>query len=158
MQRFTFIVLLLAVSLSGCDFVQKINPFSKKADDSMEVYQRQQDSLKRVEALELQKQEAARQEQLRADSVRLAQEEAERARLAAEKYHIVVGSFKTPEYAESFRDKIAAQGHPSRILLTENDFHLVTIKSSGNFQSAVNEWTAVKDQGEHPEVWLYYQN
>lgn len=154
MQRFLFILLIVSLSLGSCDFVKKINPFSKEADNSMEVYQRQQDSLKRVEALKVQ-QDMARREQAQADSIRLMQQQQEAERERMERYHLIVGAFKTPDYARSFHNAITSQGHQSKILMSANDFHLVTISSTDNYRSAVNEWIAIRNQGEHQEVWLY---
>jgi cell division protein FtsN len=154
MQRFSLILLIVSLSLGSCDFVKKINPFSKEADNSMEIYQRQQDSLQRAEALRVQ-QESARLEQAQADSIRMVQQQKEAERLRMERYHLVVGAFKTPDYARTFHNEILSQGHPSKILMSENDFHLVTIKSTDNYRSAVNDWIAIRNQGEHQEVWLY---
>jgi cell division protein FtsN len=156
MQRFSIFLLIVSLSLSSCEFVNKINPFSKEPDNSMEVYQRQQDSLKRAEVLKVQR-DLERQEQARTDSIRLAQQqEAERTRM--ERYHLVVGAFKSPDYARSFHNSILSSGHPSKILMSANAFHLVTIKSTDNYRSAVDDWMAIRNQGEHQEVWLYIAN
>jgi cell division protein FtsN len=153
MQRFSIILLIVSLSLGSCDFVKKINPFSKETDNSMEVYQRQQDSIQRAEALKV-KQELER-EQAMADSIRLVQQQQEAERVRMERYHLIVGAFKTPDYARTFHNSILSQGHPSKILMSANDFHLVTIKSTDNYRAAVNDWIAIRNQGEHQEVWLY---
>jgi outer membrane murein-binding lipoprotein Lpp len=153
MQRFTLIILIVLL-LTGCDFVRKINPFSKKADYQLELYQRQQDSIRLAEEYRLQ-QEEARRAQERAESIRQAELEAMMA-AKVKPYHLVVGAFKTPAYAKSFHEKILAAGHESDIIMAENDFHLVTIKSTDDYRSAVNEWKAIR-KGEYFDVWLYVQ-
>jgi cell division protein FtsN len=151
MHRLIFIVIAITMLISGCDFVKKVNPFARKAD-TMELYQQRQDSIRRAELLRRQ-QEEARREQVRADSIRKARE-AEAERLSALRYHLIVGAFKTPAYADEFQKKMLAQGHDSRIIMSENNFHLVTIKSLDNYREAVNEWKDIRNQGEHL-VWLY---
>ena len=137
--------------VSGCDFVKKVNPFARKAD-TMEIYQQRQDSIRRAELLSRQ-QEEARREQERADSIRRAQEEAARLK-ALERYHLIVGAFKNPAYANDFHQKMLAEGHDSRIIMSKNNFHLVTIKSLSDYRTAVRDWRAIRGEGEHL-VWLY---
>jgi cell division protein FtsN len=153
MQKLIIIILTVVITISGCDLIDRINPFSGKADDSMEIYQRQQDSLRRAELLRVQREEAA-QRQAREDSERLAaQQLAEMARSVG-RYHLIVGAFKTPAYAREFHEKMLSQGHESRIITSENNFHLVTIKSHDDYRTAVSEWRSIRNQGEHL-VWLY---
>jgi cell division protein FtsN len=152
MQRFT-VILLVVFLLTGCDFVRKINPFSKKADQ-LELYQKQQDSIRLAEEYRLQ-QEETRLAQARADSIRQAELDAIMA-AKVKPYHLVVGAFKTPAYAKSFHEKILSEGHQSEIIIAENDFHLVTIRSTDDYRAAVNEWNAIR-RGEYFDVWLYVQ-
>jgi cell division protein FtsN len=151
MRKFIIILLTVTLILGGCDFVKKVNPFASKVD-TMELYLQRQDSIRRAELL-MRQQEEARREQARADSIQRVRE-AEAERLRAQKYHLIVGAFKTPAYADDFHKKMIAEGHDSRIILAENNFHLVTIKSLDNYRTAVNEWRDLRNQGEHL-VWLY---
>ncbi len=154
MHKLLIIVFAFSLLTGGCDFVKKVNPFTTRVD-TMDQYRQRQDSIRRAEMLRSQ-QEEARLEQARADSIRKARSEAERLR-TMERYHLIVGAFKTPAYAEDFRQKILAQGNDSRIIMSDNNFHLVTIKSLGNYREAVNEWKVIRDQGEHL-VWLYIKD
>ncbi len=151
MRKFTIILLAVTLTLGGCDFVKKVNPFASKVD-TMELYLHRQDSIRRAELLRRQ-QEDARLEQARADSIQKIRE-AETERLRAQKYHLIVGAFKTPAYADDFHKKMLAEGYDSRIIMAENNFHLVTIKSLDNYRTAVNEWREIRSGGEHL-VWLY---
>ncbi len=155
MQKLTTTILVITLLMSGCDFVRSINPFSKK-EDPLEAFQQREDSIRRAEMLQRQ-QEEARLQEARADSLRKAQEaEAERLK-AMNRYHLIVGAFKTPAYAEDFHKKILAEGHDSKIIMSENNFHLVTIKSLDNYRDAVNDWRTIRNQGEHL-VWLYIKD
>ncbi len=155
MQKLIIIVLTLMLVIGGCDFVKRVNPFAKKVD-TMEIYQQRQDSIRRAELLRRQ-QEEARREQARADSLMKVREAEEELMKAAGRYHLIVGAFKTPAYAEDFHKKMLAQGHDSRIIMSANNFHLVTIKSLDNYRTAVREWRDIRGQGEHL-VWLYIKD
>ena len=155
MQKLTVIALLITLLLSGCDFVRSINPFAKK-EDPMEALQLREDSIRRAEML-LRQQEEARLAEARADSLRRAQEAEALAAQTRNRYHLIVGAFKTPAYAEDFHQKILAQGHDSRIIMSENNFHLVTIRSHEDYRTAVNEWRGIRGEGEHL-VWLYIKD
>ncbi len=155
MQKLIIIGLAFTLLISGCDFVKKVNPFSKK-DDSMVEYQQSQDSIRRAEILKKQREEALR-EQAIADSLRKAQEAEDAKIKAMSRYHLIVGAFKTPSYARDFNEKILAQGYDSKIIESDNNFNLVTIKSFDNYRSAVNEWRTIRSQGEHL-VWLYVRD
>ncbi len=150
MQKLTLFFFTVAVSISGCDFVEKVNPFTTKVD-TMELYLQRQDSIRSAELIRKQQEEA------RADSIRRAQETEVEQVKTLNRYHLIVGAFKTPSYAMSFQEKILAQGHDSRIILSDNNFHLVTIRSFDNYNSAVNEWRSIRSQGEHL-VWLYIKD
>ena len=158
MQKLIIIILSTILITGGCDFIEKINPFAG-SDDTMEIYRQQQDSIRQVELLRRQ-QEEIRREQARvatADSIRRVQEETDRLK-SEERFHLIVGAFRTPSYASDFHGTILSQGHDSRILMSDNNFHLVTIKSLNDYRSAVNEMRAVTNQGEHFDVWLYIEN
>lgn len=152
MQKLIIIVLAITLLISGCDFIKKVNPFAKQ-EDTMEEYQQRQDSIRRAELLKKQREEAILQQAI-ADSMRRAQEAEAESMKPANRYHLIVGAFKTPSYARGFNEKISAQGHDSKIIQSDNNFNLVTIKSFDNYRTAVNEWREIRNEGEHL-VWLY---
>ncbi len=154
MRNLTIIFLTISFFITGCDFFEKVNPFTTKAD-TLEYHQHQADSIRRAEILRSQ-QEAARRERERADSISKLQK-AEAELKALNRYHLIVGAFKTPSYAKRFNEKMLAQGHDSRIIMSHNDFHLVTIKSLDDYNTAVNQWREIRQQGEHL-VWLYIKD
>ncbi len=155
MQKLIITILTLTLVISGCDFVKRVNPFAKKVD-TMEIYQQRQDSIRRAELLRRQ-QEEARREQARADSISKAREAEEELMKSVGRYHLIVGAFKTPAYAEDFHREMLARGNDSRIIMSANNFHLVTIKSLENYNTAVREWREIRSQGEHL-VWLYIKD
>jgi cell division protein FtsN len=156
MQKFIITALAAILLAGGCDFIEKVNPFSKK-EDTMSEYLQREDSIRRAELLRTQQMEARRREQALADSIRRAQEAEAAEAKATGRYHLIVGAFKTPAYASDFYDKIRSQGNDSRIIMADNDFHLVTIKSFNDYRTAVNEWIRIRAEGEHL-VWLYIKD
>jgi cell division protein FtsN len=158
MQKSIIIILATILITGGCDFIEKINPFTGSVD-TMEVYRQRQDSIRQFELLRRQ-QEEVRREQSRvatADSIRRVQEESDKLK-AGERYHLIVGAFKTPSYASDFHGTILSQGHDSRILMSDNNFHLVTIRSLNDYRAAINEMISVRNQGEHYDIWLYIED
>ncbi len=151
MQKLIIIFLGTIILMAGCDFIEKINPFTESID-TLAIYRQRQDSIRRAELL-LRQQEAERRDLARADTLRILPEEAA-GQTVMERYHLIVGAFRTQSYARDYHERIINLGHESRILLSDNDFHLVTIKSLNDYRNAINELRAVRDQGEH-EVWLY---
>ena len=150
MQKLIIILLGTILLTGGCDFIDSINPFTETVD-TLDIYRQRQDSIRQAEFLL--KQEAERRELARADSLRRVQEEIER-QAALERYHLIVGAFRSPSYARDYHEIIVNRGHDSRMLVSDNNFHLVTIKSLNDHRSAINELRVVRDRGEH-EVWLY---
>jgi cell division protein FtsN len=156
MQKIVIIALVSILLAGGCDFIKKVNPFSKK-EDTMAEYLQREDSIRRAELLRTQQMEARLREQALADSIRRAQEAEAAKAEAAGRYHLIVGAFKTPAFADEFHDRIRSGGYDSRIIMSDNDFHLVTIKSFNDYRTAVNEWIRIRGEGEHL-VWLYIKD
>jgi hypothetical protein len=152
MQKLTIIFLATVLFSGGCDFIESINPFAESTD-TLEIYRQRQDSIRSAELLRIQQQEA-RLEQARADSVQRIQDEAQILKVA-ERYHLIVGAFRTPLYATDFQNVVRTQGHDSRILMSDNNFHLVTARSLNDYRTALNELAAIRNQGEHYDAWLY---
>jgi cell division protein FtsN len=158
MYKKTLFFLVIASLAAGCDFVSKINPFAEKVD-TLEIYRQRQDSIRRAVLLERQQEEFRRERAAaeRADSVRKVTEVAELQR-TAHRYHLVVASFKTPSYASVLSEQIRSQGYDSRIMISKNQFHRVTLKSFDNFQTAIREMNALRSSGEYGDAWVHIGN
>jgi hypothetical protein len=158
MYKMTFFFLVIAVLVAGCDFISKINPFAEKVD-TLEIYRQRQDSIRRAVLLERQQEEFRRERAAaeRADSVQKTRDEDERQRMAS-RYHIVIASFRTPTYATMLNEQIRSQGYDSRVMISENQFHRVTIRSFDNFQSAIREMNVLRNTGEYADAWVHIGN
>jgi cell division protein FtsN len=158
MYKKTLFFLVIASLAAGCDFVSKINPFTGKAD-TIEIYRQRQDSIRRAVLLERQQEEFRRERAAaeRADSIQKVAEVTDLQR-KANRYHLVIASFKSPSYASMLNEQIRSQGYDSRIMVSENQFHRVTIKSFDNFQVAIREMNAMRSTGQYGDAWVHIAN
>ncbi len=155
MQKFTIILISAVFFTSGCDFIERVNPFAE-SPDTMELHQQRLDSIRRARQLREQ-QEQARLEQARDETLQEAPDQEDVEVETSERYHLIVGAFKTQSYAEDYHQKMLDNGHDSRIIMSDNNFHLVTIESFDNYRTAVNKWREARESGEH-STWIYTIN
>jgi len=118
----------------------------KAEQDSVRVA----DSLKRIEN------RLKAIEEARLDSIILA--EAEKAAFEAlNKYNIVVGSFVTPEYAQSWAEEYRKQGYDAKVIkMTDSRFELVVAESYDRFSKALKRLNQFQDTVDI-DTWLYIQ-
>jgi outer membrane murein-binding lipoprotein Lpp len=135
-----FVIILSVVLFPSCDNKNKV--------DTLAIEQARLDSIRVAESV---KREAAMAlEQARRDSIRLADE----ARLAS-KYHIIVGSFYTPEYARRLAEEYRGKGYNVQILQKRaSRFELVSAESFPDFKPAFNRLLEIR-QNVMPDAWLY---
>ncbi|EFK96799.1 conserved hypothetical protein [sediment metagenome] len=111
-----------------------------------------QDSLRVADSLRRAQEELLAIEVARQDSIRRAEEE-----LLANKFHIIVGSFITPEYARTLAEEYTSKGHNVRILQMQGGrFELVSAEAFNNLRQAIDK---LKDYQENIvlDAWLYIE-
>ncbi len=145
-------VLLLGIMLvtPSCDFVKKNNPFGRKAREA-EALRQQQEAFRIADSIKVAEEEAARQLDLLTEQARVAEQEASRQ----SDYHIIVGSFLTPEYAASWLDHMTQMGHSARIInMGGGRWQLVSVNSYPTLNDA---WNALqKYQNDvNQDAWIY---
>lgn len=152
-MRHLFILFILTLLFTNsCKFIEDKGWFGKKVD-TLEAFYLKQDSLRIADSIRQQLELMQAREQARLDSLqRLEQEEMER--LARFKYHIVVGSFKTPEYADLYSEYYSKMGYATEILFSENDFNLVSARKFENLQKAIIDLEHFRDTVEL-DAWIY---
>ncbi len=143
-------VLFLAVT--SCKFIEEKGWFKKDAE-TLIAYQARMDSIRVADSINKVLEAERMIEQARLDSVR-AIEEAERERLARFKYHIIVGSFKTPEYADLYSSYYRKMGYETETLFNEYDFNVVSARAFDNIREALVQLEHFRDTVEL-EAWLY---
>jgi len=138
-------VLMAALLLltPSCKFMESINPFGKKAR-AMEALQKQQEAFRVADSIKVAAQkvedEKARQAELeRAAAVEQVKQVAE----SASQYHIIVGSFLTRGYADSWSDHCREMGYDAKVIEWNGGrWNLVSAKSFGTLRGAYNELPA----------------
>ncbi len=144
-----FIVLLL---LPSCNFIKKKGWFGtgRAAEAAMQIRMdsiRVADSLKMVRAAE---NKLAREQAIQ-DSLMRIEEEFYANQF---RYHIIVGSFITPEYAFDHSDFYSSMGYQTEIIEGINGFDLVSAMGLNDYSESLYQLENFKDTVEI-ESWLY---
>lgn len=141
-------ILLLTPS---CDFMKSINPFGKKARET-ETLRQQQEAFRVADSIRVVNEEKAEAERARqAELARVAEEEAQ----VVSGYHVIVGSFLTPAYADAWLEHIKGLGYDARIVnMNGGRWQLVSARSFTSLHAAWNELGSIQDNI-NSEAWVY---
>jgi hypothetical protein len=148
LSALVFVLILLLVISPACK--KRGGLFGKKKTDNTGLLLARQDSIRVADSIRKAQEALLAIEYARQDSVRLAEE----AKLAS-KYHIIVGSFYTPEYARNLAEEYKNKGYNVRILkMAGSRFELVSAEAFDNFRPAAKK---LLDYQENimPDAWLY---
>ena len=147
MKKLFVFAISVAVLLSSCQQKKKstVYDYTQPVRDSAAIA----DSIRQVEAVEL----AYAIEQLRLDSIALA-EEAAILEQESYKYHIIVGSFITPEYAYECSSYYTSMGYYTNIYPAENGFDLVSAMDLDDYSEAQKMLSRFQDTVNY-ESWIY---
>ena len=153
MRKLIFILLAISIAFSSCKFVKEKGWFGLKNADTMDAYLRKQDSLHIADSISkvIAKQKAI--EQARQDSINIAEQE-RLERLVRFKYHIVVGSFLTPQYADEWSVYYNSIGYDTEMLKAGNEFNLVSARKYDNMRDALIDLRHFKDTVQI-DAWVY---
>lgn len=157
MKRIFLLIIVFLPLMQSCDFFQKKNMFSGDSDTAR-IYREKQDSLEFVDSIKNLRNQIARlqirNQQLR-DSVRATRPDT-RVSKSQYKYHVIVGSFKTQEYLDSYNRYIREKGFNTRILKNRYGFHLVAVESTNNWNQALATLEEIQ-QSFLESSWLYVE-
>jgi hypothetical protein len=146
-----FVLIVVLVVTPSCK--KRGGLFGRKKADTTGIWLARQDSLRVVDSIRKAQELLLALENARQDSIRIAEE----AKMAF-KYHIIVGSFYTPEYARSLAEEYKAKGYNVKILQMKGSrFELVSAEAFDKFRPAVNK---LQDYQANimPDAWLYIDN
>jgi hypothetical protein len=155
MNRTILLILIcLSVSLPSCKFIRKKGWFGSGKADTMLVWQAKQDSIRVADSLTTVRNRVAAIEKARLDSLNRIEQE----RLAYEtrfRYHIIVGSFVTPEYARAFNEAIKKEGYSSQIVKKPGSrFEFVSAEAHENLKRAIERLMQFRDTVAY-DAWIY---
>jgi len=148
------LIVCFSVCLPSCKFIKKRGWFGTKKAESALILQARQDSIRLADSLQNVMARNAAIEQARLDSLNRIEQE----RLAYEarfKYHIIVGSFITPQYARDFQAYIQNEGYNSKIIQKpDSRFELVAAESHESLRKAVDRLIQFRDTVAY-DAWIY---
>lgn len=157
MKPITALLLIFLLSFSSCKFIKEKGWFGKKKPDPVAIWQAQQDSIRVADSIKAEIELMKQIEQARLDSIVLA----EQARLEFEsrfRFHIIVGSFLTREYAEDYKNYYRSMGYDANIIPdSRNRFNLVSAEVHETLRNAHTRLVRYQDTVEF-EAWVYIDN
>jgi len=147
MRNLVIVLSLLVVFSSGCEMFGK----KKRAEQAAIELKAKEDSTtkanKAAEDAKLKKQQEAKAKQ---EAIRKAEEE----RKNLYKFHIIVGSFKTPKYASAYNELIANKGYQTEMMTNNYNFQMISIGAFKSWREAVVELKKTREAIE-PTSWIY---
>lgn len=145
-----FLAAVLIITPS-CDFMKSINPFGKKAREA-EALRQQQEAFRVADSIRVVNEKKAEEE--RARQAELAQAAEEQA-VSVAGYHVIVGSFLTPAYADVWLDHIKGFGYDARkIDMNGGRWQLISASSYPDVHQAFNALGSIQDRI-NGEAWVY---
>lgn len=153
MKKILLIIGVFILFLStGCDFFENKKLFSNDVD-TLQAYLRKKDSLDSLQTLREAKEKKRLAEKAREDSIKAAKERHRREY----KYHVVVGSFKTPKYTSAYQEFIKGKGYQTKKLENNHGFELVSIGAYRSWGDAVKALNKTREELLE-EAWIYIDN
>jgi len=148
------LAICILITLPSCKFIRKKGWFGTGKADTMLVWQARQDSIRVADSLQKVRQRLEAIELARVDSLNRVEQE----RLAYEarfRYHIVVGSFITPEYARALNEVMKKEGYSSQVVKRPGSrFEFVSAEAHENLRKAVDRLLQFRDTVAY-DAWIY---
>jgi hypothetical protein len=154
MRHFPIICIVLLLILSpSCKKIRERGLFGKKGK-TLEMLRAQQDSIRVADSLKRVENRIRAMEEARLDSILQAEQE-KAAFEARNRFNIIVGSFVTPEFAQSWAEEYRKKGYDTKVIRMANSkFELVVAESYDKFSKAVQRLNQFQDTVDI-DSWLY---
>jgi len=151
MKRKVIVIILgLMLLTPSCDYVKSHNPFTKKAREA-EALRLQQEAARLADSIRVANENIAREMERQAELARIAEQEA----LELEKYHVIVGSFLTPEYATAWLNHCNQLGFTSKVVEMDGGrWSLISVGSYDNIHDAWNALDRIQETA-GGEAWVF---
>ena len=158
MKKVLIFLIIATFSLSGCKFINE--KILKKGSDTTEVYIYNLEQ--QLRTLDAQHQgdiaQIQRESQARIDSIIMYYEEqmskgGKITSAAMGTYYLIVGSFKTPSYAQDYSAKVRDMGYDTEIVQM-GYWNLVSAESYTNIREALTGLEIVRSNVSY-EAWIF---
>ena len=157
MKKVLFFLIIGSLSFSGCKFINE--KILKKGSDTLEayIYNLEQKVANQDSELQSSLAQLQRQSQAKIDSI-IKYYEAEIASgkprpASTGTYYLIVGSFKTPDYATNFSAKIGGLGYKTQII-SMGYWNLVSAAAQTKIRSALEELESLRENVSY-DAWIY---
>ena len=145
----TFVFVLLLVLFPSCKQANDLFGKKKKAEAAAAVQRARLENIRVSDSLKKVQEAQKALEQARADSIRLTTEQTRS--VAGSKYHIIVGSFYTSDYARQWAEAYRKKGFNAQVLKKRGSFfELVSSESFPDYTLALNKLLEY-----HEPAWIY---
>ena len=159
MKKVLFFLIIGSFAFSGCKFINE--KVLKKGSDTLEVYIYNLEQKLAAHDAELQGSLAQlqRESQARIDSIiqyyenELSSKGRKYTSTTSGTYYLIVGSFKTPAYAENYSVKVADMGYKTEIV-TVGHWNLVSAESYTKLREALDGLNIVRSNIA-VDSWIY---
>ncbi len=153
MKRIPMVMLAAILLLTpSCDFMKSINPFGKKKAREAEALRQQQEAFRVADSIRVANEKQAEAERQRQAELALAAQQQE---LEYSRYHVIVGSFLTPSYADAWLEHIRGFGYDAMIVpMNGGRWSLVSARSFATVREAWNALAGIQDDI-NGEAWVY---
>jgi hypothetical protein len=149
----TLLMICVLVIATSCKYIESHNPFGKKERNKELAIKRQIDSIRIADSIN--KANLAIKQKAIEDSIAATTEPIEKVKDESYKYHIIIGSFKTPEYASSYASFYSRRGVATEIIDKANSsFKLVSAESYKTLSEASDALKSFRDTITG-ESWVY---
>jgi len=156
MKRLMSLTIIMAFLLltGSCKFIKEKGWFGKSKADTMAVWLARQDSIRIADSIRAEEARQRVAEQARIDSIQAA-EQAQREWEERFRYHIIVGGFLTPEYADDYLEYYRSMGYDAKIIEGPDErFRLISAEVHDNLSRARKRLYQYQDTVDF-EAWLY---
>jgi hypothetical protein len=92
--------------------------------------------------------------QIKANQAALLKEQEEQSRPSSGTYYVIVGSFKTPKYANDYAATIKGMGGDGMIIDGPSDFQFVSMSGHSSLREAINAMNEAR-MNIVSEAWIY---
>lgn len=161
MKKTIVLLIITVLILPGCKFINE--KILKKGEDLELVTEQLKKDMEQKEAVyQKELREIKQISQAKIDSIinyyesELAGKGGKFSSVGAGTYYLIVGSFKTPEYAEKYNVKISEMGYTSEIL-TMGHWNFVSAESYGSWRNAL-EGLAIVRSSVSVDAWILVGN
>lgn len=152
MKKTVSVIIVCVVLMStSCKYIESHNPFNKKKRERELVMERRMDSIRVADSVN-RASLAVRQKAIEDSLAAVVANKADEAEL---KYHIIIGSFITPEYADAYASYYSGKGMEAKIIdKADSRFRLVTASSFATLKEASAALGSVRETVESGS-WIY---